>query len=82
VALGTVGQLLAALRHAARRRGRGTPAMTAPAARLAILTRDLLLVFAASLGAMTGFYLLLSVVPLYAESVGAGGVGPGLSPGP
>ncbi len=46
-----------------------------------ILTRALLLVFAASFGAMTGFYLLLSVVPLYAGSVGAGGVGAGLVTG-
>jgi predicted MFS family arabinose efflux permease len=30
---------------------------------------------------MTGFYLLLSVVPLYAESIGAGGVGAGLVTG-
>jgi predicted MFS family arabinose efflux permease len=55
--------------------------MTAPAARPPILTRALLLVFVASFGAMTGFYLLLSVVPLYAESVGAGGVGAGLATG-
>ncbi|HET9290607.1 MAG TPA: MFS transporter [Actinomycetes bacterium] len=55
--------------------------MTAPAARPPILTRALLLVFAASFGAMTCFYLLLSVVPLYAESVGAGGVGVGLVTG-
>jgi predicted MFS family arabinose efflux permease len=55
--------------------------MTAPAARPPILTRPLLLVFLASFGAMTGFYLLLSVVPLYAESVGAGGVGAGLVTG-
>jgi hypothetical protein len=46
-----------------------------------IMTRPLLLVFAASFGAMTGFYLLLSVVPLYAESVGAGGSGRGWSRG-
>jgi len=39
------------------------------------------LVFVASFGAMTGFYLLLSVVPLYAGSVGAGGVGAGLVTG-
>ena len=45
------------------------------------MTRPLLLVFAASFGAMTGFYLLLSVVPLYAESIGAGGVGAGLVTG-
>lgn len=40
-----------------------------------------MLVFVASFGAMTGFYLLLSVVPLYAGSVGAGGVGAGLVTG-
>ena len=56
------------------------PLMVAPAA-TPIMTRPLLLVFAASFGAMTGFYLLLSVVPLYAESVGAGGVGAGLVTG-
>jgi predicted MFS family arabinose efflux permease len=39
------------------------------------------LVFLASFGAMTGFYLLLSVVPLYAGSLGAGGVGAGLATG-
>jgi predicted MFS family arabinose efflux permease len=55
--------------------------MTALAARPPILTRALLLVFVASFGAMIGFYLLLSVVPLYAESVGAGGVGAGLVTG-
>src|SRR5215211_7804952 len=55
--------------------------MTAPAARPPILNRALLLVFVASFGAMTGFYLLLSVVPLYLESVGAGGVGAGLVTG-
>jgi predicted MFS family arabinose efflux permease len=46
-----------------------------------IVNRELLLVFAASFGAMAGFFLLLSVVPLYAESVGAGGVGAGLATG-
>ena len=46
-----------------------------------ILNRALLLVFLASFGAMIGFYLLLSVVPLYAQSVGAGGVGAGLVTG-
>jgi predicted MFS family arabinose efflux permease len=44
-----------------------------------IVNRQLLLVFVASFGAMAGFFLLLSVVPLYAESVGAGGVGAGLA---
>src|SRR5512133_4191274 len=46
-----------------------------------IVNRELLLVFAASFGAMAGFFLLLSGVPLYAESVGAGGVGAGLVTG-
>src|SRR4029453_11363610 len=49
--------------------------------RTRIVNRPLLLVFMASFGAMAGFYLLLSVVPLYAESVGAGGVGAGLATG-
>ena len=38
-----------------------------------MLTRPLVLVFASSFGFSTSFYLLLSVVPLYAASVGAGG---------
>jgi predicted MFS family arabinose efflux permease len=46
-----------------------------------LVGRALLLVFVASFGAMAGFYLLLSVVPLYADSVGAGGVGAGLTTG-
>ncbi len=46
-----------------------------------LLTRPLALVFAASFGAMTSFYLLLSVVPLYATSGGASGVGAGLVTG-
>jgi predicted MFS family arabinose efflux permease len=46
-----------------------------------LVSRALLLVFVASFGAMTSFYLLLSVVPLYADSVGAGGVGAGLTTG-
>jgi predicted MFS family arabinose efflux permease len=46
-----------------------------------LVSRALLLVFVASFGAMTGFYLLLSVVPLYADAVGAGGVGAGLTTG-
>jgi predicted MFS family arabinose efflux permease len=46
-----------------------------------LVGRALLLVFVASFGAMAGFFLLLSVVPLYADSVGAGGVGAGLTTG-
>jgi predicted MFS family arabinose efflux permease len=44
-----------------------------------ILSRTLLLVFGAGLGALTSFYLLLSVVPLYATSAGAGGNVAGLT---
>jgi predicted MFS family arabinose efflux permease len=46
-----------------------------------IVNRALLLVFAIGFGEATSFYLLLSVVPLYATSVGAGGVGAGLATG-
>ena len=55
--------------------------MTVGTPRPPLVSRALLLVFVASFGAMTGFYLLLSVVPLYADSVGAGGVGAGLATG-
>jgi predicted MFS family arabinose efflux permease len=55
--------------------------VTVDAPRPPILSRALLALFVASFGAMTGFYLLLSVVPLYAGSVGAGGVGAGLVTG-
>jgi predicted MFS family arabinose efflux permease len=51
------------------------------AARPRLLTLPLVLVFLTNLGAMTGFYLLLSVVPLYATSIGVGGVGAGMSTG-
>jgi predicted MFS family arabinose efflux permease len=61
--------------------------ITAPAqwlaapARPQLMSRALLLLLIASFGAETGFYLLLSVVPLYATSVGASGVGAGLATG-
>jgi hypothetical protein len=38
-----------------------------------MLTRPLVLVFVSSFGFSTSFYLMLSVVLLYATSVGAGG---------
>lgn len=50
-------------------------------ARPRLVSRALMLLFIAAFGAMTSFYLLLSVVPLYATSVGAGGVGAGLVTG-
>lgn len=46
-----------------------------------MLTRPLVLVFVSSFGFSTSFYLMLSVVPLYATSVGAGGAGAGLATG-
>ncbi|RJL33212.1 MFS transporter [Bailinhaonella thermotolerans] len=51
------------------------------AARPAILSRPLLLVFWGQFAAMTSAYLLLSTVPLYAEAGGAGAVGAGLATG-
>jgi len=53
----------------------------AHASRPQIMSRRLLLVFGASMGALVSFYLLLSVVPLYATSVGAGDIGAGLTTG-
>jgi predicted MFS family arabinose efflux permease len=46
-----------------------------------MMTRPLLLVFVSAFGSSMGFYLLVSVVPLYAASIGAGGVGAGLATG-
>lgn len=46
-----------------------------------LLNRALVLLFVASFCAMTGFYLLLSVVPLYASRTGADGIGAGLTTG-
>ncbi|HET6214425.1 MAG TPA: MFS transporter, partial [Micromonosporaceae bacterium] len=44
-----------------------------------ILTRPLVLFLIASFGTAASFYLLLSVVPLYATTVGAGGIGAGMA---
>ena len=49
--------------------------------RSSVVTPRLALVFLAEFAAMAGFYLLLSTVPQYAASVGAGGVGAGLATG-
>lgn len=46
-----------------------------------LLNGALMRVFVASFGATLSFYLLLSVVPLYATSVGASGVGAGMTTG-
>jgi MFS family permease len=49
--------------------------------RPAIVTPALLRVVVASVGSLSSFYLLLSVVPLYASSTGRGGAGAGLVTG-
>jgi predicted MFS family arabinose efflux permease len=46
-----------------------------------LLSLPLILVFFANFGAMCSFYLLLSVVPMYATTIGIGGVGAGLATG-
>jgi predicted MFS family arabinose efflux permease len=46
-----------------------------------IITGRLALVFLASFGTLTSFYLMLSVTPMYAASAGAGGTGAGLVTG-
>ena len=53
----------------------------ARAGRPRIMSPALVLVFIAGFAALTSFYLLLSVVPLYATSVGAGGLGAGAATG-
>src|SRR2546423_8997557 len=51
------------------------------AARPRLVTRPLLLRFVSIVGSATSFYLLLSVVPLYAQSSGCGGSAAGLVTG-
>ena len=46
-----------------------------------LMSRSLTIYFTVAFGSMTGFYLLLSVVPLYATAAGAGRVGAGLTTG-
>lgn len=46
-----------------------------------LVSRALSMYFVVAFGAMTSFYLLLSVVPLYATSAGAGRTGAGLTTG-
>lgn len=46
-----------------------------------LMSRPLTIYFTVAFGSMTGFYLLLSVVPLYATAAGAGRVGAGLTTG-
>jgi MFS family permease len=58
-----------------------TTADAGAVARPPLFTRALLLMFVADLGSLTSFFLLLSVVPLYAASSGAGRAGAGLATG-
>jgi MFS family permease len=57
------------------------PPTTRGTARPTLLTRPMILVCSASFGAMICFYLLLSVVPQYATSIGASGIGAGFATG-
>jgi predicted MFS family arabinose efflux permease len=52
-----------------------------PAAAPPLVSRALAMYFLSAFGSMTSFYLLLSVVPLYATEAGAGGIGAGLTTG-
>lgn len=66
---------------AMRRDKAETAAASRGARRQRLVSARLALVFVCTFGASTSFYLLLSVVPLYAVSVGAGGLGAGLATG-
>jgi predicted MFS family arabinose efflux permease len=61
--------------------GRAGTAPAEGARRQRLVSARLALVFVCTFGASSSFYLLLSVVPLYAASVGAGGLGAGLATG-
>ncbi|MFD0905221.1 MFS transporter [Actinomadura sediminis] len=54
---------------------------SSPSGRPRLVGRHLALVFAATLASLTGFFLLMSVVPMYARDGGAGEVGAGLATG-
>lgn len=57
------------------------PIIALPTSKPRIMSRALALMFLVSVGSLTSFYLLISVVPLYAKSVGAGGQVAGLAAG-
>jgi len=61
--------------------GRAGTAPAEGARRQRLVSARLALVFVCTFGASSSFYLLLSVVPLYAASVGAGGLGAGVATG-
>ncbi|MFG2605969.1 MFS transporter [Streptomyces sp. NPDC048514] len=58
-----------------------SPPTAPPQARPPLVTRPLMLRFVSVIGASASFYLLLSVVPLYAKESGAGGNGAGATTG-
>jgi predicted MFS family arabinose efflux permease len=66
---------------AMRRDKTGTAPAGSGARRQRLVSGRLARLFVCTFGASTSFYLLLSVVPLYAVSVGAGGLGAGLATG-
>ncbi len=74
--------------HPARTAQSGRPARTAhsgqsgrPAPRARLISGRLALALMSSFGALTSFYLLLSVTPMYAVSAGAGSAGAGVVTG-
>ncbi|MFE2293192.1 MFS transporter [Streptomyces sp. NPDC059452] len=59
----------------------GRPGPTAATGTGRLLTRPMVMLLVASVGGMGSFYLLLSVIPLYAATAGGGGAGAGLTTG-
>src|SRR6266568_7816919 len=57
------------------------PVRSIPASRPRLVSGRFAAALLASFGALTSFYLLLSVTPMYAVSAGAGGAGAGLVTG-
>jgi hypothetical protein len=58
-----------------------SPTCSIPASRPRLVTGRFAAALLASFGALTSFYLLLSVTPMYAVSAGAGSAGAGLVTG-
>lgn len=56
-------------------------AATGAAVRPRLMSRAFVLVLVAGVGSSTSFYLLFSALPRYADAIGAGGVGAGLTTG-
>src|SRR5258705_13975845 len=58
------------------------PVRSLPASRPRLVSGRFAAALLSSFGALTSFYLLLSVTPMYAVSAGAGSAGAGLVTGP